>query len=203
MLRARSMTEHIHPEFDRFLSPEEREERLGQRGLVVWMTGLSGSGKSTLANAAERALFGEGRLTVILDGDNLRSGLNSDLGFSDADRAENVRRTAEVANLFAMQGTITLVSLISPKNAFRAAARAICGDRYREVYVRASYEDCARRDPKGLYKKAAQGKVAQFTGRDSGFEEPESPDLVLDTTASDPETCARQMIDFIRAESAR
>ena len=194
------MTDHIHTEFHRFLSQREKESQLAQRGVVVWMTGLSGSGKSTIANTTERQLHLAGRMTVILDGDNLRTGLNSDLGFSDSDRKENIRRTAEVAKLFASQGVITFVSLITPKNAFRHIARNIIGAGYHEVYIRASFEQCAARDPKGLYKKAAAGQVSNFTGKDSGFEEPDSAELVLDTGSQSVDQCTTHLIAYLNPQ---
>jgi adenylylsulfate kinase len=193
-----SAPENIHTQFHRFLSPEDKERMLGQRGVVAWLIGLSGSGKSTIAAAAERALQAEGRFAVILDGDNLRSGLNSDLKFSDDDRRENVRRTAEVAKLFASQGVITLVSLITPREEFRAMARQIVGPAYAEIYVKAPFDVCAERDPKGLYKKAAAGGIANFTGRDSGFEEPASANLVLDTAADSAEECTARLVAYLR-----
>lgn len=193
-----SAPENIHTQFHRFLSTAEKEHLLGQRGVVAWLIGLSGSGKSTIAAAVERALHDEGRVAVILDGDNLRSGLNSDLKFSDDDRRENVRRVAEVAKLFASQGIVTLVSLITPREEFRAQARGIVGPSYGEIYVKAPYELCAERDPKGLYKKAAAGGIANFTGRDSGFEEPERANLVLDTAASSVEECAARLVAYLR-----
>ncbi|MFV0338948.1 MAG: adenylyl-sulfate kinase [Chthoniobacterales bacterium] len=181
------MMENIHPEFARFLQRSDKEALLKQKGVVIWLYGLSGSGKSTIANLVERRLHEQGRFTIILDGDNLRSGLNKNLGFSDEDRAENVRRSAEVAKLFASQGIITLVSVITPQENFRKQAREIVGEDFFEVYVKASYETCATRDPKGLYQKAADGKLASFTGKSSSFEEPQNPDLVLDTEAKSPE----------------
>jgi adenylylsulfate kinase len=193
-----SAPENIHTQFHRFLSIAEKERLLGQYGVVAWLIGLSGSGKSTIAAAVERALHAEGRMAVILDGDNLRSGLNSDLKFSDDDRRENVRRVAEVAKLFASQGMITLVSLITPREEFRAQAREIVGPAYGEIYVKAPFELCAARDPKGLYKKAAAGGIANFTGRDSGFEEPERANLVLDTAASSVEECTAQLVAYLR-----
>ncbi len=194
------MQENIHTEFHRFLTPADKERLLGQRGGVFWMVGLSGSGKSTIANAAERTLHDAGRFTVILDGDNLRSGLNSNLGFTDDDRRENIRRTAEVARLFASAGVITFVSLITPRADFRAMTREIVGPTYHEIYVRASFESCAARDPKGLYQKAAAGGVANFTGKDSSFEEPTTPDLLLDTEADTAEACAARLVDFVGAK---
>lgn len=197
-----SAPENIHPQFHRFLQPADKELLLGQRGVVAWLIGLSGSGKSTIAAAAERTLHAERRLVTILDGDNLRSGLNADLKFSDEDRRENVRRVAEVARLFASQGVITLVTLITPREEFRAAARQIVGPAYVEVYVKAPFELCAQRDPKGLYRKAADGGIANFTGRDSGFEEPASPNLVLDTAAASVEECTAHLVAILRERFA-
>lgn len=197
MIRVSFMADNIHPEFHRFLTREDKESLLGQRGMVIWMTGLSGAGKSTIANAVERHFYSIGRMTTILDGDNLRTGLNQDLGFSDVERAENIRRTAEVAKLFAFQGIITIVSLITPKNAFRQAARSIIGTEYHEVFIHASFENCIKRDPKGLYKKALDGHVPHFTGKDSEFEMPESAQLVLDTNAHSVDECTTKLIAYI------
>lgn len=189
---------NIHPETGRFLGRAEKEALLGQRGVVLWLYGLSGSGKSTIANAVERALHGEGRFTAILDGDNLRTGLNSNLGFSDEDRAENVRRVAETARLLASFGVIVLVSVITPRRELRALASHIVGPDFHEVYVRAAFETCARRDPKGLYAKARDGAIKQFTGKDSGFEEPENGCLILDTEAASAEECASLLLERLR-----
>ncbi len=177
---------NIYTQFHRFVPPEEKERLLGQKGIVLWMYGLSGSGKSTIAAALEQSLHDEGRFVMILDGDNFRHGLNSDLGFSDEDRHENVRRVAEVAKMLADQGVIVLVSVITPKEALRTLAREIIGDSFLEIFVRASYAACAERDPKGLYAKVAAGKIKQFTGKDSGFEEPEIADLMIDTEVVQP-----------------
>ena len=174
--------ENIHPTFGQLLGREAKEALLKQRGLVVWLYGLSGSGKSTLANALERRLHGEGVFTQLLDGDNIRTGLNSNLGFSDDDRQENIRRIAEVAKLFADAGVVTIASFICPRNELRAMARGIVGQAdFLEVYVECSFETCERRDVKGLYAKAKAGGVKQFTGRDSAFEPPEAADLILNT----------------------
>jgi adenylylsulfate kinase len=164
----------------------EKEVRLGQRGVVCWMFGLSGSGKSTLALGLERKLFAEGRTIQVLDGDNIRTGLNRDLGFSEAERRENIRRIAEVAKLFVQSGTIVVASFITPREELRALARQVisAGD-FLGVYVKASFAACAARDPKGLYKKAQAGQVGQFTGKDQEFEEPAAPDLILDTEQLD------------------
>lgn len=188
------MTANIHTEFHRFLQREDKERRLGQRGLVIWLCGLSGSGKSTIANAAERVLHQQGRTTVILDGDNMRAGLNANLGFSDDDRLENIRRIAEVAKLFAAQGIITLVSAITPRGELRDVARGILGDDFFEVYVKASFEACAARDVKGLYAKAAKGEIQHFTGKDSSFEEPMQADLILDSEELDLEECVDALL---------
>jgi adenylylsulfate kinase len=180
-----SSPENIHPTFGQLLSREAKEALLKQRGLVVWLYGLSGSGKSTLANALERRLHGEGVFTQVLDGDNIRTGLNSNLGFSDDDRRENIRRIAEVAKLFANAGVVTIASFICPRNELRAMAREIVGQAdFLEVYVECCFETCERRDVKGLYAKAKAGEVKQFTGKDSAFEPPEprkAADLILNT----------------------
>lgn len=194
--------ENIHTEFHRFLERKDKERLLQQKGVVVWLYGLSGSGKSTIANIAERRLHEAGRFTSILDGDNLRAGLNSNLGFSDEDRAENIRRNSEVAKLFASQGIITFVSVITPRRELRALARETIGEDFIEVFVKADYASCAKRDPKGLYAKAQAGKIKQFTGKDSGFEEPEGEaELVLDTDALSAEQSAQQLRDFIQART--
>ena len=188
------MNADIYTEFHRFLQREEKERLLGQRGMVIWLCGLSGSGKSTIANAAERVLHQQGRATVILDGDNMRAGLNVDLGFSDDHRLENIRRIAEVAKLFASQGIITLVSAITPRGELRDVARGILGEDFFEVYVKASYEACAARDVKGLYAKAASGEVKHFTGKDSSFQEPMQADLVLDSEHLTLEECVDTLL---------
>lgn len=190
---------NLYPIFDRVLSRADKELSLGQRGQVIWLYGLSGSGKSTLAIALERRLHVEGFTTQLLDGDSVRTGLNRGLGFSDEDRAENIRRIAEVAKLHAQTGIVTLCSFITPLRALRASARSIIGaDDLLEVYVKASFAACAARDPKGLYAKALAGGVGSFTGKDSAFEEPATAKsaepgdvatLVLDTEATTPEAC--------------
>jgi adenylylsulfate kinase len=188
---------HIHPEFHRFLNRHDKEMLLRQRGLVVWLYGLSGSGKSTIANAAERVLHSQGRFTVILDGDNLRTGLNSNLGFSDADRLENIRRIAEMAKVFVTQGIITLVSAITPRGELRDLARGLLGDDLFEVYVKATYATCEKRDVKGLYAKAARGEIEHFTGKDGSFEPPHNPTLVLNTETSSVEEAACELLEAI------
>jgi len=176
------MSDNIHPEYDRQVSSEAKQELLGQRGLVLWMYGLSGSGKSTIANALEKKLHAEGRYVVMLDGDNLRSGLNAGLGFTDEDRQENIRRTAELAKLLSRNGAIVIVSLITPQESFRAQVRGIVPqDSYSEIYIKASFDTCMERDVKGLYAKQAAGEIKNFTGKQSSFEEPKNANLTIDT----------------------
>lgn len=189
---------NIHPEFHRFLGRQDKERLLTQRGIVVWLYGLSGSGKSTIANAAERVLHQQGRFTTILDGDNLRSGLNSNLTFSDEDRLENIRRFSEVAKIFVSQGIITFVSAITPRGELRDLARGILGADLFEVYVKARYETCEKRDVKGLYAKAARGEIRQFTGKDAAFEPPQNSDLVIDTEFTTVEDAAFELLEAIR-----
>ncbi len=192
----------IHPEFHRFLSRSDKEALLKQRGIVIWMCGLSGSGKSTIANAAERVLHQQGRFTVILDGDNLRTGLNANLGFTDIDRLENIRRIAETAKIFAAQGAITFVSAITPRGELRDLARGLLGDDLFEVYIKASYEACEKRDVKGLYAKAARGEIKNFTGKDNSFEPPANADLILDTEEMTIEDAAFELLESIRERIA-
>ncbi|MBJ7255417.1 MAG: adenylyl-sulfate kinase [Akkermansiaceae bacterium] len=189
---------NIYPEFHRFLHRHDKENLLDQRGLVIWLYGLSGSGKSTIANAAERVLYQQGRFTTILDGDNLRTGLNANLGFTDEDRLENIRRISEVAKVFVSQGVITFVSAITPRGELRDLARGLLGGDLFEVYVKASFEACEQRDVKGLYAKAARGEIAHFTGKDGSFEAPQNPDLVLDTENSSIEENAIELLEAIR-----
>ena len=190
---------HIHPEFHRVLNRNDKETLLKQRGLVVWMCGLSGSGKSTIANAAERVLHQQGRMTTILDGDNLRTGLNANLTFTDDDRLENIRRFAEVAKLFVANGIITFVSAITPRGELRDLARGIVGEQdLFEVYIKASYQACEQRDVKGLYAKAARGEIAHFTGKDGTFEPPSNPDLTLDTESTTIEDATFELLEAIR-----
>lgn len=189
---------NIYPEYERQLPQSAKEELLEQQGLVVWMYGLSGSGKSTIANAAEKALHAQGRLVTLLDGDNLRSGLNAGLGFSNEDRKENIRRAAEVAKLLRHNGAIVLVSLITPKNVFRQQVREILGgEHYLEVYIKASFEACQERDVKGLYAKAKDGKVAHFLGKTSSFEEPDNADLIIETETQSVEESLEALLQAI------
>ena len=173
---------HIYPAFDRVLARRDKEAKLRQRARVVWLYGLPGSGKSTLAAALERRLHAEGFTTHLLDGDNLRAGLNGDLGFSETDRTENIRRAAEVAKLFVQAGIVVVCAFITPTRALRKLARGIIGvDDFLEVYVEAALETCARRDPKGLYAGAGRGEIKRFTGHNAAFEPPERADLVVNT----------------------
>lgn len=171
---------------------------LNQKSLVVWVVGLSGSGKSTLARGLENSLHRKGYITQILDGDNLRSGLNKDLTFSEEDRIENIRRAAEVSKLFANCGIITICSLISPTEEIRTMAKSIVGEeKYFEVYVNCPIEICESRDTKGLYKRARQGEIKNFTGIDSPFESPKNPGLEIRTDINTVEYCHNQLIESI------
>jgi len=175
---------NLHPEFHRMQDRATKEILLQQRARVFWFYGLSGSGKTTLATALEQRLTHQGFKTKILDGDNIRGGLNSDLGFTDADRGENIRRIAHVARLFHEAGLIVICSFITPKRELRDLARSIIGaQHFNAIYTQASFETCARRDVHGLYEKAQRGQIKQFTGHGSSFEPPEAgdPDWVLDT----------------------
>ena len=176
------MSEHIHPIFDKILGQADKEALLDQKGIVIWMTGLSGSGKSTLARGLENELHAQGVLTKLLDGDNLRTGLNNNLGFSEEDRTENIRRVAETAKLFLNCGVVTICSFVSPTKDIRQLACEIIGEEnFYEVYVNASFEACAQRDVKGLYKKALAGEIKNFTGLDAPFEVPVTPFLEIRT----------------------
>jgi bifunctional enzyme CysN/CysC len=176
----------------------ERSARLGHAGAVVWFTGLSGAGKSTLAMGLERRLFDAGYAAYVLDGDNIRRGLNANLGFSPEDRQENIRRIGEVAALFADAGFICIAAFISPYRDDRHRAReATRGGHFFEVYVRADLAVCEARDPKGLYWKARHGEIKGFTGIDSPYEEPESPELIVDTTQQDAAACIENLFGFV------
>lgn len=175
---------------------EQREKILNQRASVIWFTGLSGSGKTTLAKALQAEFFKHNRISYLLDGDNIRTGLNSDLGFSQNDRNENIRRIAEVSKLFVDAGIITLNCFVSPTEDLRKVARDIIKNDLVEVYVKCSVDECERRDVKGLYKRARLGDVKDFTGISAPFEEPTNPSLVVDTEASDIESCIQQLTTF-------
>ena len=171
-----------------------REKQMGQKACTIWMSGLSGAGKSTIANALEKRLYAMGKKTMILDGDNVRMGLNSTLGFSDEDRIENIRRIAEVAKLMNDAGLIVITAFISPYRQDRRNAKKIIGRDFREVYVSTSIEECEKRDVKGLYKAAREGKIAYFTGISSPYEVPENPDVTIDTEKMGVEECVDQIL---------
>lgn len=176
------MAANIHPIFDNMLERKAKEGLLNQRAVVIWMTGLSGSGKSTLAKKLEQKLHHQGVLTKLLDGDNLRTGINKNLGFSEADRLENIRRVAETAKLFLENGVVTICSFVSPTTALRNMAKEIIGeDDFLEIFVDASFDECSKRDVKGLYKKAIKGEIKDFTGLDAPFDIPNNPFLSIDT----------------------
>ena len=177
---------NIYPIFDRMLSREDKEELLGQHSVMIWFTGLSGSGKSTIAIALERELHKRGLLCRILDGDNIRSGINNNLGFTEADRVENIRRIAEVSKLFIDSGIITIAAFISPNN-----------EDFYEVYVSTPLTECERRDVKGLYAKARRGEIKNFTGISAPFEAPLHPALMLDTSKLSLEESVNQLLDLI------
>ena len=179
------------------LAQDERAQRKGHYGGIFWFTGLSGAGKSTLAMLTEKELFARGLHSYVLDGDNVRHGLNADLGFSPQDRAENIRRVGEVAALLADAGLVTITAFISPYRSDRDRARAAAPQRFHEIYVRADLETCEARDPKGLYKKARGGEIADFTGIHSPYEPPANPELVVDTQHNDVDVCVRQIVDYI------
>ena len=175
-----------------------REELLKQKGCVIWFTGLSGSGKSTVANQVAGHLHQSGQITYVLDGDNIRHGLNKNLGFSPEDRQENIRRIGEVAKLFADAGLITTTAFISPYRQDRDAVRDIMSpDRFIEVFVDCPLEICENRDPKGLYKKARAGELKGFTGIDAPYEAPQSPELVVNTNELDVAGCTEQVIAYL------
>ncbi len=178
---------------------EHRAEQNGHGAAILWFTGLSGAGKSTLAQAVEQKLFLMGCHTYILDGDNIRFGLNRDLGFSPEDRTENIRRIGEVAKLMMDAGTICLTAFISPYIADRQAAREITPEgKFIEVYTKCSLEECERRDPKGLYKKARAGEIPQFTGISAPYEAPENPELVVETDKHSIGECVDQVVAYLR-----
>ena len=195
---------NIYPIFDKMLTRADKEALLGQRGLMVWFTGLSGSGKSTIAIALERELQKRGLLCRILDGDNIRSGINNNLGFSPEDRVENIRRIAEVGKLFVDTGIITIAAFISPNNELREMASRIIGkDDFVEVYVSTPIEECERRDVKGLYAKARRGEIKEFTGISAPFEAPEHPALSLDTSKLSLEESVNRLLELILPKTER
>ena len=189
---------NIYPIFDRMLTRRDKEELLGQHSVMIWFTGLSGSGKSTVAIALERELHKRGLLCRILDGDNIRSGINNNLGFTEADRVENIRRIAEVSKLFIDTGIVTIAAFISPNNDIREMAANIIGpDDFLEVYVSTPIEECERRDVKGLYAKARKGEIKNFTGVSAPFEAPVHPALTLDTSVLSLEESVNKLLELI------
>lgn len=189
---------NIHPVFDRILQREEKEKLLKQRSKVIWMTGLSGSGKTTIAIGLEKALHKKGYLTQVLDGDNIRSGINKNLGFTEDDRKENIRRIAEVSKLFLNCGIITINCFVSPSIAMRDLAKSIIGpENFIEVFVNTPLDICEERDVKGLYKKARKGEIKNFTGIDAPFEAPQNPDIELKTENKDAAATVDELLQFI------
>ena len=193
-----NIKENIYPVFDRMMTRKEKEEMLGQRGLMVWFTGLSGSGKSTLALALEHELSARGILCKVLDGDNIRSGINSNLGFSADDRRENIRRIAEVARLFVDLGVVTIASFISPERSMREMAAEIIGrEDFKEIYVSTSIAECERRDVKGLYARARRGEIKDFTGVSAPYEPPVAPALAIDTAGKTVEESVNEILSLV------
>ncbi len=192
---------NIYPIYDRMLKREDKEKLLGQRGVMLWFTGLSGSGKSTVAIALERALQDRGLLCRILDGDNIRSGINANLGFSAEDRRENIRRIAEVGKLFVDTGIITIAAFISPTEEIRQMAEHIIGrDDFKEIFVSTPLEVCEQRDVKGLYARARRGEIQNFTGISAPFEAPEHPALSLDTSKLSIEESVKKLLTLLGVE---
>ncbi|MCI4671464.1 MAG: adenylyl-sulfate kinase [Bacteroidia bacterium] len=190
--------EHIHPIFDKILSRSEKEELLKQKSVVVWLTGLSGSGKSTIAQRLERELHGKGFLVKLLDGDNIRTGLGNNLGFSVEDRRENIRRIAETARLFLDTGVICLCSFVSPTLEIRQMAKEIIGEgEFHEVFVNAPIAVCEERDVKGLYKKARAGIIKDFTGIDSPYEAPQNPFMEIKTDQESLEDSTQKLLEAL------
>lgn len=194
-------SENIYPIFDRMLTRADKEQLLGQRGVMLWFTGLSGSGKSTVAIALERELQRRGLLCRILDGDNIRTGINANLGFSADDRKENIRRIAEVSKLFVDTGIITIAAFISPTEELRQMAAGIIGpDDFKEIYISTPLEECERRDVKGLYARARRGEVKNFTGISAPFEAPKHPALSLDTSKLSLEESVAELLKLLGVE---
>jgi adenylylsulfate kinase len=195
--KATNITWHQHA-----LSREDRESLLKQKGVLLWFTGLSASGKSTVANEVTYQLHQMGKLTYVLDGDNIRHGLNKNLGFSPGDREENIRRISEVGNLFADAGLITTTAFISPYRKDRDFARQLLGDgRFIEIFVKASVETCEKRDPKGLYQKAKNGEIKEFTGVSAPYEEPLKPEIVLDADTMTIEAEVEMVLDYLKEKN--
>ena len=193
-----ALNKHLHPIHDRFLQRADREQRLRQRSKALWLTGLSGSGKSTIAQHLERRLYNEGYFPQALDGDNIRSGINNNLDFSDEGRRENIRRIAEISKLYVNSGLITINSFISPTIAIRQVARDIIGEEdFIEIYINAPLEVCEARDVKGLYQKARAGEIKGFTGIDAPYEPPQNPALEIRTDQMELNECVRAIFEFL------
>lgn len=189
---------NIYPIFDRMMTRADKENLLGQHSVMIWFTGLSGSGKSTIAIALERELQKRGLLCRILDGDNIRSGINNNLGFSEEDRVENIRRIAEIGKLFVDTGIITIAAFISPNNDIREMAANIIGkENFLEIFVSTPIEECERRDVKGLYAKARRGEIKNFTGISAPFEAPANPALSIDTSKLSVEESVNKLLELI------
>ncbi|AVI40852.1 MULTISPECIES: adenylyl-sulfate kinase [Bacillus] len=187
---------------DSSITKKEYQQKNNHKSGIIWLTGLSGSGKSTIANAAARELFEQGYQVTVLDGDNVRHGLNKDLGFSDDDRKENIRRIGEVAKLFVEQGTIVITAFISPFQEDRRIVRQLVeAGEFHEVFVKCDLNVCEERDPKGLYKKARNGEIPFFTGIDSPYEEPAAPELVLDTGELSREESKQRLVDYVKEKA--
>ncbi len=190
--------EHIYPVFERIIGRRQKEAMLRQHSKAIWLTGLSGAGKTTLGATLEKELYKRGYLTQVLDGDNIRSGINKNLKFTEEDRKENIRRIAEVNKLFINCGVITINCFISPTEEIRKMAKEIIGeDNFIEVYVNAPLEVCEQRDTKGLYKKARRGEIKNFTGIDAPFEPPKNPDIEVRTDLLTVEEAVKKLLDYI------
>lgn len=192
------MTKHIYPVYDQLLSKENKEKLLNQQAKCIWLTGLSGSGKTAIGKHLEQLLQENGKLSTVLDGDNIRDGLNKNLGFSVEDRAENIRRIAEINKLLLNSGVITINCFVSPTQEIRDTAKAIIGEKdFLEIYINTPIEVCEQRDVKGLYAKARAGEIKNFTGISSPFEEPKNPALKLSTINCTPLQSAQKLFDFL------
>lgn len=204
-MKKRDAGANVHPE-EHMISAQERTLRNGHVGAVIWLTGLSGAGKSTLAMAVERRLFTLGCFVYVLDGDNIRAGLNKDLGFSADDRTENIRRVGEVAALFADAGAIVIAAFISPFRKDREIARLAAKESFHEIFLDADLATCEARDPKGLYRRARAGKIADFTGISAPYEAPVEPELIVHTAAKSTAECVEELLSYVlsvtRKESA-
>lgn len=192
------MMANIYPVFEQIIPRKDKEEQLEQKAKVIWFTGLSGSGKTTLATALERTLFEKGFLTQVLDGDNIRSGINNNLGFSNTDRLENIRRIAEISKLFLNCGVICICAFVSPTIEIRRVVKDIVGEKdFLEIFVSTPIEVCKKRDVKGLYARAASGKIKDFTGVSAPFDNPQNPILKIDTTAKTVDVCLDEILEKI------